>query len=503
MNKRISLFLFILGILIAACTPKAGDKAAGNKTVAATGQSPVIPVPSGDVRSKAPKAGNAPKIQIGKAETFTLDNGLKVIVVENHKLPTVSYQVFVDNDPVLERDAAGYADLMGELLMKGTTTRTKAQIDGEVDFIGASLSTSNNGATGRCLSKHSDKLLAILSDVVMHPAFPQEELDKAKTRAQANLAQQKDDADQIADNVGAVLAYGSSHPYGEIMTEETLAKINLDQIKKQYSTFFKPNIAYLVVVGDVTKSQAEKYAKKYFSAWQRGDAPAQPHPAPRAPEKSQVSFVHKPGAVQSVINITYPVDLKPGTTEAIRARIANAVLGGYFNSRVNANLREGHGWTYGARTGITPDELVGIFSGTASVRNAVTDSSIIEFLKEMDRMRTEKVGADELQVVKNVLAGSFSQSLEQPGTVASFALNTARFGLPADFYEKYLETLQGITADEVLMAAKKYIRPDRAHIVIVGNRDDVADRVKQFSADGKISYYDAFGKPVRNLNRNI
>lgn len=463
------------------------------------GKAPKIPVPTGNVRKAAPQPGDAPKIQIGKAETFTLSNGLKVIVVENHKLPRVNYQIFVDTDPLVEGDAAGYVQMMGDLLGKGTKTRTKPQIDEAVDFIGANLFTSANGVNGSCLTKHSDKLLEVMTDVLLNPAFPEDELTKSKKRAESGLQAEKDNADAIAGNVGNVLRYGKGHPYGENMTEETLQKIDLDKIKKHYSTYFKPNVSYFVCVGDITKAQAEKYAQKYFGNWAKGDVPQHTYPVPQAPAQSQVDFVHKPGAVQSVINITYPVDLKPGTPDAIPSSVMNTLLGGYFNSRVNANLREGKGYTYEARTGLSTDELVGNFNATASVRNAVTDSSIIEFMKELNRLRNEKVAADELQVVKNVLTGNFSASLEQPGTVARFALNTARYNLPADYYEKYLERLQSVTADEVQAMAKKYIKPDNAHILVVGNKEDVADRLKQFAKSGKVNFYDIYGNPLEDV----
>ncbi|MCB9315900.1 MAG: insulinase family protein [Lewinellaceae bacterium] len=185
---------------------------------------PVIPIPSGDVRANSPKAGSAPKIQIGKAETSKLKNGLTVILVENHKLPRVSFRIFADYDPVLEKDAAGYVDMMGELLSKGTKTRTKAQLDEEIDFIGASLSSNSNGVSGACLSKHTDKLLELMADVLLNPTFPEEELAKAKTRTESALASNKDDANAIAGDVASVLRYGKDHPYGEVMTEATLGR---------------------------------------------------------------------------------------------------------------------------------------------------------------------------------------------------------------------------------------------------------------------------------------
>lgn len=459
---------------------------------------PVIPVPSGEVRKGAPKAGTAPKIQIGKAETNKLSNGLTVIVVENHKLPRVSFRVFVNYDPVLEKESAGYVDMMGELLTKGTSTRTKAKLDEEVDFIGASLSSDRNGVSGACLSKHVDKLLTLMSDVLLNPAFPAEELEKAKRQEESNLASAKDDANAIAANVGSILRYGKDHPYGEVTTEESLAKINLEQIRNHYQTYFKPGIAYLVVVGDISKADAMAKAEKFFGKWVNTPVPTHKYATPKAPAQTQVDFVHKPGAVQSAIRITYPIELPQNSPDVIPGRLMNVILGGYFNSRVNANLREGHGYTYGANTNLAPDELVGSFSASASVRNAVTDSSIIEFMKELNRLRTEKVPAEELQLVKNVLTGLFSQNLEQPGTIANFALNTARYKLPANFYEKYLETLQNVTADDIENMAKKYVRPDQAHILVVGNKEDVADRLKQFSKDGKVNFYDIYGNPVKD-----
>ena len=460
-------------------------------------------IAQGDVRKKAPQAGPAPKIQIGKAETFQLANGLKVIVVENHKLPQVSFRIFADYDPVLEKEAAGYIDMMGELMSKGTTKRSKSQIDAEVDFIGASLGTDANGVSAASLTKHSDKILDLMSDVLLHPVFPEEEFQKSIKRTESGLASEKDDAGAISRKVGARLRYGKMHPYGEFTTEASLKKISLEQIKQHYATYLKPNISYLVITGDITRAKAEMLANKYFGSWEKGDVPKNTYVSTPAPEKTVVDIVHKPGAVQSVINITYPVDFKPGTDEAIKARLMNTVLGGYFNSRVNANLREGHGWTYGANTNLRSDKWIGSFSAGASVRNAVTDSSVIEFMKEINLMRTKKVENEELQVVKNVLTGQFSRNLEEPGTVAEFALNIARYNLPADYYETYLTKLNNTTSDEILALARKFLQPDHAHIFVVGNRDDIADRLKQFAPEGKINFWDTNGEPVKAINTNI
>jgi predicted Zn-dependent peptidase len=486
--------------LMAACTPKTGEK---TKATTPSGIAPKIAIPTGDVRKNAPKPGDAPIIQIGKAETFVLDNGLKVILVENHKLPQVSFRIFVDYQPVLQRDAAGYTNMLGDMLTKGTATRTKTAMDEEVDFIGANLSANAYGVNAACLSKHTEKILDLMSDVLLNSTFPQEEFDKVKKRIESSLASQKTDANAIANNIGARLRFGKLHPYGEFTTDETLKNIKLEQVKNHYATYFKPNISYLVITGDITKAKAELYAKKYFGKWQKGDVPKSFYTVPNTPDSAVVDFVHKPGAVQSVINITYPVELMPGTDEAIYGRVMNTILGGYFNSRVNANLREKHGWTYGARTNLRADEIIGSFTANASVRNAVTDSSVIEFLNELELLSTKKVPTAELSVVKNVLTGQFSRSLEEPGTIAEFALTAARFNLPADYYQTYLTKLNATTPEQILQTAQKFIKPKRAHILVVGNKDDVADRLKQFSAGNKINYYGTDGEPIRPLNPNL
>lgn len=471
-------------------------KKAQNNAPVTTG--PKIPMPEGNFRASAPAAGLAPKIQIGKSETLKLDNGLTVIVVPNRKLPKVSFRLFVDYTPVMEETAAGYVEMMGDLLMKGTKYRTKDQINEDIDYMGASLFSNENGVAGACLSKYMDKFLAIMSDVALNPVFPAEELEKAKLRKVNALETEKTEAGAMIEKASAVMRYGKGHPYGEVPSEKSISNIKLEQIQKHYQTYFKPNISYLVVVGDITKEKAEKYAKQYFGKWTVADVPVQALGLPRPPDKTQVDFVHKAGAVQSMINITYPIELQPGTPDIVRVRLLNTILGGYYRSRVNGNLREGHGWTYGARSSMSSDKLIGYFSANASVRSSVTDSAVVEFMSELNRIRTEKVTAKELQLVKNVLTGQFSQSLEEPGTIAEFALTTARFGLPADYFENYLENLQNVTADEVMLMARKYIRPDRAHIVIVGNKDSgITDKLKQFNPDGKINFIDVYGNPVK------
>jgi predicted Zn-dependent peptidase len=449
-----------------------------------------------DFRKKAPVPTPAPLIQIGKATTTKLKNGLTVIVVENHKLPTLSVELFCDYVPVMENEAKGYVEMMGDLWLKGTINKTKVAIDAEIDFLGSNISSSATGINGSCLSKHTDKFLAIFSDIAQNPVFPQEELDKAIKRQLSNLQQGQTDGNFLAQQLSAATCYGKTHPYGEITTEKSLSKVNTERIAKHYQSYCKPNNSFLVLVGDITPGKAQKLANKYFGGWKPGEINPAAYGVPNGPEANQVHFVHKPGAVQSVISITYPVDLKPGSQDDVRSRVMNTILGAYFNSRVNSNLREGHGWTYGAGTRLNADELVGNFTATASVRNSVTDSAVVEFLKEMDRLRTEKVNDKELQLVKNVMAGQFSQNLESSQTIARFALNKARFQLPDDYYETYLTKIQNVSADEITLMARRYLKPDKCHIVVAGNKDQVADKLKVFASDGKLGFYDAYANPI-------
>ncbi|HFA52182.1 MAG TPA: insulinase family protein [Bacteroidetes bacterium] len=456
-----------------------------------------------DFRKTAPAPGPAPKIELGQANQITFASGLKVIVVENHKLPVVSMQMFVDIPPILEGPSAGYVSMAGEMLSKGTTTRSKADIDEAVDFIGASLSTSANGVRGRCLSKHKEKLLDIMADVLFNPTFPEEEFEKLKKQNLSGLAQAKDDPNAMAANVSKRVRNGKNHPYGEVETEETISNIKLEECKNFYKTYFQPGISYLIITGDVQKQEAFDLASKYFSKWENTPIKLVTYDTPEKPEATTVAFADKPGAVQSVINITYPVDLKPNSPDNIKANVMNTLLGRYSGSRLNMNIREDKGYTYGARSSLNNDPVIGSFTAFASVRNEVTDSSIVEFLKEINKLRNEEVSEEELTRVKNYMTGSFARALENPATVARFTLNTARFGLPKDYYATYLEKLSKVTAKDVQQMARKYLTTDQAYIVVVGNKDEVAKKLLPFSKQGRINYYDAFGNIIEEVSMPV
>lgn len=444
-------------------------------------------------RTKAPEPGKARVIEIGDYQTFTLKNGLQVFVVENHKLPRVQFSLQLRHEAVYEGEKSGYIGMAGELLGTGTTNRSKAVLDEQIDFIGASLNTSAKGIYASSLTKHMPVLMELMSDVLYNPAFDPDELDKIKTQTLSALTANKEDPQAIATDVRNVLVYGSNHPYGEIVTEKTVEAITLEDCKSYYETYFKPNNAYLAIVGDINLRTARALAEKNFGKWQKGTVPSPAFPTPGLPEKTFVALVDRPSAVQSVITVAHPVDLKPGSPDAIRAGVMNNILGGGgLSSRLNQNLREHKAFTYGAHSSLSSDKLIGSFDADVSVRNAVTDSAVVELLRELRRIRDEPVEETELDAAKAYISGSFGRSLENPATIANFAINTAKYNLPEDYYDNYVRNVQAVSSDEVQAVAKKLIRPDRAYIILVGNASEVAPKLTQF---GDLKYYDIYGNP--------
>lgn len=444
-------------------------------------------------RTKPPKSGPAPEIKLSNYASFELPNGLKVFVVENHQLPTVSLSLILDRDPIMEKDAAGYLEMAGDLIRTSTTSRTKDQLDEEIDFIGATINTSSNNVYASSLKKHLDKLAELMSDIVIHPVFKQEELEKLKTKTISNLAAAKEEPETIAERIQKRLYYGADHPYSEFETEKTVGNITLEMCRNYYNTFFKPNIAYLAVVGDITQKEAEPLIKKYFSEWQKGEVKNYSYAKPQAPSETKVAFADRPNAVQSTIRIGYPIDLKLGSSDVTKASVTNTILGGGV-FRLFRNLREKHAYTYGAYSSISPDKLIGNFTASTEVKNAVTDSAISEIIYEMKRIRDERPEENELQQAKNYNSGNFALSLEKPETIARFAINIERYKLPKDYYSNYLKRVASVSSDDIYSMANKYILPDNSYIIVVGNASEIADKLKKFSLKGEVDFYDADGQ---------
>ncbi|UCS95132.1 insulinase family protein [Echinicola marina] len=447
-------------------------------------------------RSKYPEPGPAPKIELEDPATFTLDNGLKVFVVENHKLPRVAFSLVINRDPLLEKDKAGMTGFVGDMLTAGTSNRSKDELDEEVDFIGASLSAGSTSIYASSLKKHQGKILDLMSDVLYNPIFPQEELDKLKKQAITALATSKDDPNSISGRLTAALVFGKDHPYGETQTEESLGNVTVEDIKAYYQTYFKPNVAYLAIVGDIDEKEAKKVVEEHFSEWEKGEVPEFDYEQPELPENNKVALVDRSASVQSVIDITYPLEMSLNNDEYLDTRVLNYILGGGSTSRLFMNLREDKGYTYGAYSSIGSDKLVTSFSAGASVRTAVTDSAIHEFIYEIHRIVEEGVKKEELDAAKASLTGSFGRALESPSTLANFAINIDRYDLPKDFYTTYLQRLSALTVEDINTAANKYIKPENMYITIVGNGSDLKGKLEQF---GEVSLFDNQGNPAKEI----
>jgi predicted Zn-dependent peptidase len=454
---------------------------------------PLVTMAQNIDRSKAPSPGKAPLIQVGDPVKFTLANGLQVFVVKNTKLPQVSATLALDYDGFEEGDKAGVAQMAGQLLKRGTTTKSKAQLDEAIEFLGGSMSTSSQSASVSSLKGNFPSLLGLLSEVVLQPALSTDELEKIRKQTLSGIESNKDDADVISGNVVKKLVYGANHPYGEMMTTKTVNQVSIADVKSFLNTYWLPNAAYLIFVGDIEPATAKALAEKSFGNWKKGVFTKQNFAKPGQPKQTYVAIVDRPASVQSVVAIAGAVDLLPGSSNVIAGSVMNNILGGGFSGRLFANLREKYAFTYGAYSSLSPSRQIGIFQAEASVRNEKTDSSVQELLREINIIRNEQVGETELSRMKNYLSGGFARSLENPATIANFALNIARNNLPADYYQKYLTNLAAVDAAKVQNAAQLFLNTNQMHIVIVGNAKQIAKGLEKY---GPLKYFDIEGNEV-------
>ena len=442
-----------------------------------------------------PKPGPAPKINIKKPETFSLPNGLKVLVVENHKLPRVSYSLTIDNTPYAEGNKKGVDDLTSSLIGNGSTKTAKDTFNEEIDFLGANINFYSSGASASGLSKHAKRIMELMAEGALMPNFTQDEFDKEKDKLIEGLKTQEKSVTAVASRVERVLAYGRNHPSGEYLSEETINNVSLEDVNENYRTYFVPEHAYLVIVGDVKTKDVKKLVENLFGSWTKATAPRLSYSNPSNVQYSQINFVDMPNAVQSEITILNTVNLKMTDADFFPVILANQVYGGDFNSYLNMNLREAHGWTYGARSSIGFDKnIYSLFKANTQVRNAVTDSAVVEALKELKKIRTEKVTDEILNNVKAGYVGKFVMQVEKPGTVARYALNIETEGLPTDFYENYIKNINAVTPDDVMRVANKYFLQDNLRILVVGKGSEVIAGLE--STKIPMFYFDKFGNPT-------
>lgn len=444
-------------------------------------------------RSRYPDPAPAREINIQDAQTFTLANGLKVYVVENHKLPKVSISIIFDRSPILEGDKRGLGEMMGTMMSSGTKNRSKEQFAEETDLIAASISFGSTSASTSYLKKYQDKALDLFTDALYNPSFPESELDKLKTQMLSALAMSKDEPSAILSKVFNTAMYGSDHPYGENANETTIKNIQVEDFKNYYENYYRPNIAYLAIVGDVTLAEAKKLANDYFGKWEKKEVEKKTWHDPKKSEGLTIALVEKPTAKQSLINVFTPLNLKNNDEDVLHTALLGRIFGGGSSGRLFMNLRESKGYTYGAYGSISPGRYWGDLTADANVGTHVTDSAVYEFLYEIERMQQGTVTQEELDLAKSALAGSFGRSLENPSTVASFAINIDYYDLKPDHYKTYLKRLEAITLDEVNALAKKYFDPKNLYIAIHGNTQEF---VEPLSKLGKVVYYNEEGNEV-------
>lgn len=357
-------------------------------------------------RSVQPKPGPPPTITIETPKEFTLKNGLKVMVVEDHKLPTVSASLILDNGPIYEGEKAGVMSILGGMLGNGTTSIPKDVFNEEIDYLGASLSINSQSANFNTLTKHFPRLLELMADASQNPLLTQDEFDKQQEQLIEGIKTGENSVSEVASLVQSALVYGTDHPYGEFITTESVENLKLEDAKKFYDTYFMPNNAYLIFIGDVDFKEVKKLVKKHFNDWNPQELPAYTMPTVENVANTEINFVDMPNAVQSDIAVYNTVNLKMGHPDYFPTRLANFIFGGN-DGRLFMNLREDKGYTYGAYSRFGSNErTAATFRSSASVRNTVTDSAVVEFIKEIKDFRTTKVSPTELKDAKAAYVGT-------------------------------------------------------------------------------------------------
>ncbi|WP_203295377.1 M16 family metallopeptidase [Luteirhabdus pelagi] len=452
-------------------------------------------------RSKQPQPGRTPKINLTKPQTFSLPNGMQVMVVENNKLPRVRVQLLLDNPMHASGSKAGVENLVSQMMGNGTTNIPKDEFNEEIDYLGANISFGSESAFASTLSKYFPRILEMMADAVKNPLFTGEEFDKAKERLIENLRSQEKSVSNVASRVNSALLYGSQHPKGEFTSIDKAEQLTLADVRSFYGDYFSPANAYLVVVGDVKMNNVERLVREHFSDWQKTTVPNISYTEPQDVPYTQINFIDMPNAVQSELSLENVVNLEMSHPDYHAVLIANKILGGGFNGMLNMNLREENGWTYGAYSSIGADKDVTRFRAFASVRNAVTDSAIVESLKEINEIRTKEVSQQDLVNAKAKYTGDFILALERPETIANYALQIETQDLPNNFWTNYLKNINAVTAADVKRVANKYFKEGNLRIVVVGKGSEVLKSLQNITnpLTGKtipIQYFDPYANPV-------
>jgi zinc protease len=453
-------------------------------------------------RTTPPTLAPPPALKLPAVQTARFPNGLTLAVVEMHKVPVVDVVVLVDagaaRDPA---DLPGLATFAALMLQQGAGTRSALDVADEAAFLGAQLASAATfdaaSASVHVPRRRIEAALDLLADVVLRPTFPDSEITRQRELRAAQLVQQRDEPVAVANVAFPAIVYGTGHPYGHPLngTDAATGALVRDRVTAFYRTYYRPNAARVLVVGDITLADARRLIGARFGTWPAGEAPAFPSAATPALAARAVYLIDKPGAAQSVIRIGH-VGPPRSTPDWYALEVLNTILGGAFTSRLNQNLRETHSYTYGAFSQFVPRRLTGAFVALASVVTAKTDSSLIEFLKELRRIRDEPVPAAELVKAKAYLTLGLPGEFETTFGAAARWRELLAYGLPLDYYDRYVDHIAAVTAEDVQRVARQYIDPEHFDIVIVGDKGQIEAGLTALH-EGLILYRNVWGQALQ------
>ena len=473
-------------------TPPASTAAAGDGSESINADEPW--------RNEMPKPAAARPLQLATPVSETLPNGLTLILNERRGLPIVAANLVLrtgsDANPL---DKPGLANFTAAMLDEGTATRNALQIADEVAHLGASLGISSSmDATTlavRSLSKNFAGTVDLLADVTLRPSFPAQEIERQRASRLAALVQQRDNPGQVAAQVTASALYGPQHPYGysEIGTEAALKSVSRTDMEAFWKQNFVPNNAALVVAGDISMSELKALAEKAFGGWQRG-TPAQPALNAPSTTAARVVIVDKPGSPQTQLRVA-SIGAPRSSPDFRPMQVMNLALGGLFSSRINMNLREEHGYTYGANSQFSFRRTAGPFQIASGVRTDVTAAAVDEIFKEVRGMVDKPVSVEELQKAKDSLANSLPGAFESSANAVNNFSNVFIYNLGLDYYSRYAEQVNAVTPDQALAVSKKYLVPANMVVIAVGDRAKIEPELRKLNL-GAVEIRDAEGKPI-------
>ncbi|HKY41926.1 MAG TPA: pitrilysin family protein [Pyrinomonadaceae bacterium] len=452
------------------------------------------------VKGKAPVNKEVLKVKLPRAQEASLPNGLRVVLLESHKVPTFNMQMVVLSGGLADKpEYRGLASFTATLLREGTTKRSSKDIAEQADALGATLNansglssmTTNVSTAG--LVENLDQTLELFSDVIRNPNFPQAEVEKYKTRQLAQLQLQRSSPQFLAQEQFSRAIYGSSHPASLVAAPaESIKKLTTKDLAAFHAAHYRPNNAILAIVGDVTLKEIMPKLEKAFGDWQKADVPAFSIPAAPAQAESKIYLIDRPGSVQTVLQLG-TLGIERTSPDYFAVLLADRVFGGGPSGRLFMNLREDKGYTYGAYSFFSGSKFRGTWGASSEVRTEVTEGAMKEFMYELNRLRNEPVSAEELENAKRAIVGSFALSLEQPGSLLQNIITQKLYNLPADYWDTYPQKVSAITAADVQNVAKKYLDLGKLQVVAVGDATKAREVLTKY---GKVELYDAEGKVI-------